>query len=85
MKKETKVEAIQVSLHCDKCPSEPELIYSNIQLTSNPPQYLYKCPKCQHETFSPVHYPHIRYQKINHAPLTKKKGGKKNEKDQRTA
>lgn len=45
----------QINLYCDKCGTRMER--GGIVLTSNPPQFPYKCPECGHETTSHIAYP----------------------------
>lgn len=38
MIKSQKVNVFRETLHCDECDEAPELVFSNMMLTSNPPK-----------------------------------------------
>ena len=63
MEKRTEVKPFWVSLHCDSCPGEPEMKSTGTQLTSNPPQYLYRCSECKNTLLSVNQYPRIDWVK----------------------
>jgi uncharacterized Zn finger protein len=55
MIKETKVDTFVEELYCDKCGTEME--QTGIVLTTDPPRYPYRCPKCGYEIVTNAYYP----------------------------
>ena len=62
MVKKTEVRTYINRLYCDKCGTEMET--SPVVLTTYPPQYQYKCPKCGECTVSTNSYPYIEYENL---------------------
>ena len=59
MIKETKIEEIYLqNIVCDKC---GEIMQSTEVLTSYPPQYVYRCKKCENKIVSFESFPKYRF------------------------
>ncbi|WP_345806642.1 hypothetical protein [Bacillus pumilus] len=65
MVRSQRVNAIRETLHCEECDEAPELVFSNMMLTSNPPQYPFKCPLCMKEVYMETSYPRTRYESVD--------------------
>lgn len=48
-------------LYCDNCIDEVEMLSTNSILLTNPPQYTYFCPRCNHTITLTTVYPSITY------------------------
>lgn len=58
---------VDVSIEYLYCDCGEEMEKDNVVLTTNPPKYKYKCPKCGKIEFLVEHYPKLTY--------TNKEGG----------
>ena len=60
MTKEKRVIPVRVVLYCGEC--ETEMKHNGDVYLTNPPKYLYICPKCGYkETVRGQMYPYIKY------------------------
>ncbi|ASB89261.1 hypothetical protein OZL92_17295 [Bacillus sonorensis] len=60
MIKSQQVKVFRETLHCDECEEAPELVFVNMMLTSNPPQYPFQCPLCRKRVHKKTTYPKIK-------------------------
>lgn len=65
MIKSQEVKVFKETLHCDECEEAPELMFTGVVLTSNPPQYPYRCPLCEKTVHTRTTYPKVRHEPVN--------------------
>jgi len=56
-----KAEKVDTYLERVYCECGEEMKYSNVELTSNPPQYPHKCLKCEKSKNMRQRYPRVSY------------------------